>query len=38
MGLRNLEVGLLHWRNRGADWPFQRWFLSFCLTLALRGR
>ena len=38
MGLRYLEVGLLNWRNRGADWPRQRWFLYFCLTLALRGR
>lgn len=38
MGLRYLEVGLLNWRDRGADWPHQRWFLHFCLTLALRGR
>ena len=38
MGLRYLEVGLLNWRNRGADWPRQRWFLYFCLTLALGGR
>lgn len=38
MGLRYLEVGLLHWRHRGDDWPHQRWFLYYCLTLALRGR
>jgi hypothetical protein len=38
MGLRYLEVGLLNWRDRGDDWPFQRWFLYYCLTLALRGR
>lgn len=38
VGLRYLEVGLLNWRDRGEDWPFQRRFLYFCLTLALRGR
>jgi aminoglycoside phosphotransferase (APT) family kinase protein len=38
MGLRYLEVGLLNWRRRGDDGPQQRWFLYYCLTLALRGR
>ena len=37
-GLRYLEVGLLSWRTRGEDWAQQRWFLYFCLSIALRGR
>lgn len=45
MGFRYLEVGLDAWRNhhqgksqRHGDWESLRWFLYYCLELALNGR
>lgn len=38
MGFRYLSVGLKAWRDRPADWEAKRWFLYYCLELALNGR
>ena len=38
MGLRYLEVGLLHWLAGGEAWRQGRWFFHYCLSMALGGR